>query len=91
MSSMLEDKTKEHNELYRCLLRQNKTRDMTDRIGVVYAQRQNEIMGRIVCVLSMLKQDKDMTKGRKKLRSRQGLGLKKWGKKKEKSELWTQK
>ena len=74
---MLEDKMKEHDELYRCLLRQNKTRDMIDRIGVVYAQRQNEIMGRIVCVLSMLKQDKDMTKGRKQLRSRQGLEPKK--------------
>ena len=41
--SMLEDKNKEHDGLYRCCIRQNKMRNMTDRIGVVYAQRQNEI------------------------------------------------
>ena len=39
---MLEDKTKECDGSYRCRLRQNKMRDMMDRIGVVYTRRQNK-------------------------------------------------
>ena len=45
---MLEDKTKERDESYRCHLCQNKTRDMKDRIGAVYAGIQNERMRQIV-------------------------------------------
>ena len=39
---MLEDKTKERDESYRCRLCQNKTRDIMDRIGAIYATRQKQ-------------------------------------------------
>ena len=60
MSSMLKDKTKAHDRMYRCRLRQNKMRDMTDRIGVVYARRQNERTRRIISVSSTLNKTRGM-------------------------------
>ena len=55
---MLEDKIKERDGLYKCRLRQNKTRDMMNRIGIVYAQRQNErTHGSYGCCLRQTKQE----------------------------------
>ena len=54
-------KTKRKNAMDRIGLHQNKTGDMTDSIGAVYAQRQNERTRQIIWVLSTPNKTRDMT------------------------------